>query len=94
MTKSLRGVSPLRLIIIDIKRGVVIMLLIIVTLKTNKERTIHSLITMRANSRCTNVSPEILNNFVVPNMESVDPEINTSLWLCYMKKMTITIKIK
>ena len=52
----------------------VIMLLIIVTLKINEELTIHGLITTWACYGRTNVSLEILNNFVAPNMESVDPK--------------------
>ena len=42
-----------------------------------------------------NVSPEISNNFVAANMEVSIQKINTSLWLCYMKKkITIILKIK
>jgi len=38
---------------------------------------------------------KIKYNFVVPNIESVDPKFNALLWLCNMKKkMTIILKIK
>ena len=59
------------------KRSVVIMFRVIVTLKTYEEQTIHGIITTWAYYERTKVPPEILNflnNFVAPNMESVDPK--------------------
>ena len=50
---------------------------VIVTLKTYEEQTIHGIITTWAYYERTKVPPEILNflnNFVAPNMESVDPK--------------------
>ena len=52
-------------------------MIFLVTLKTYEEQTIHGVITTQEYYGHTNVSPEILdflNNFVVPNMESVDPK--------------------
>ena len=54
--------------------GVVIMLLVIVTFKTNEEQTICGPITTRVYYGRTKISPQILNNFVMPNMQSVDPK--------------------
>ena len=70
--------------------GMVIVLLCMAVIRTKEWQTTHDLITLWR----TNVSPEVLNSSKLILWHQVlVHKINTQVWLCYMKKTTITIKM-